>query len=618
MTVPAYTAEAIRAAERPLLDAGRGERLMRTAAAGLAAVCRRVLVHGRAEVGGSHPVRRHVAPEGGTGCETAAEAAGGAVAGASRGAVAEAPRGAVAGTARGAVTGARVAVLAGPGNNGGDALYAAANLASRGAHVTILAPLGRLHPEAVRAARSAGAVFAEAGADPVGDPAASMGPDHHGPSRILAEADLVIDGLFGTGARLPLREPLSELIRDWQTQRRARESAWVRSQTVVAVDMPTGVDATTGAHGEVHVRADVTVTFGGCKAGQFLPGGAEACGAVILVDIGLDLEASEPLLWAYSNADLAGADVGCTGLGGTGSGDADGCTGLGGWPLPGRRDHKYTRGVLGVIAGSARYPGAGVLTATAAVAAGVGMLRVQGAKAVQEAVVAAAPEAVTAPGRVQAWVMGPGAPEPQDMMEFLMEAVGAGTPLVLDAGALAVVPALVRAAHGASPLPGGSVLTPHAGELAELLRALPEGDLGARGDAGSEQAEQVAAPSRADIESDPARWVREAARRTGAVVLLKGPRTLIATPDGALRAPAPGPALLATAGSGDVLAGLIGAALTAGRPAEAADPHARAAHLAALAVLLHNRAGRAATHASGQVRAVEDEVVRLAHGTAAR
>jgi hydroxyethylthiazole kinase-like uncharacterized protein yjeF len=611
MPLPAYSAAAIRAAERPLLEAGRGEALMRTAAAGLASVCREVLRNGL-PAGDGRGRGGRPAPAGG-------------------------------------VAGARVAVLAGPGNNGGDALFAAADLASRGAQVRVLAPLGRLHAQATAAAVRAGVRFEaspsagaeaypDARAEAHRDAAAEVRPDA---LRVLLEADLVIDGLLGTGARLPLREPLAGLLGRWQDQRdqegrrkqesrreHAQREQRARRQLVVAVDMPTGVDATTGECDPRHVRADVTVTFGGAKAGQFLPGGAEACGRVDVVDIGLDLPAAEdPEAWVLEDADLRD------------------------WPLPGPRDHKYTRGVLGVIAGSARYPGAGVLTSRAALAAGVGMVRVLGARAVQDAVLASAPECVTAPGRVQAWAMGPGAPEPQDYREFLMEAVGAGTPLVLDAGALEIVPALVRAAHGAPPLPPGSVLTPHAGELARLLSALPAED----GVAGSPVDAEAAGPTRAQVEARPAQWAREAARRVGAVVLLKGGRTLIAQPSGVLWAPSPGPALLATAGSGDVLAGLVGAALATGSPAApgadgpaapgaerppgcadgspaargsatpsatatpsgasapaAGDPHARAAHLAALAVLLHNRAGRRATHASAQIREVEGVMVGLA------
>ena len=152
--------------------------------------------------------------------------------------------------------------------------------------------------------------------------------------------------------------------------------------------------------------------------------------------------------------------------------------------------------------------------------------------------------------------MGSGAPEPHDMMEFLSEAIGTGTPLVLDAGALALLPALLAVAS--APLPPCTVLTPHAGELTELLTRIDD---------------EASDLEREDVESAPVRWARRAAALTGAVVLLKGHRTIIAAPDGRLWAPTPGPPGLATAGSGDVLAGLVGAALATGlRPDRTDDP----------------------------------------------
>lgn len=577
MPLPAFSAAVIRAAEQPHLAAGRGESLMRRAAAGLAAVCRRALR-----------------------------------------------------SADGLVTGKRIIVLTGPGNNGGDALFCAAHLARRGAHVTVIAPFGRAHTEGLRHALRAGArLFEDANRDgarttaaPLPDSAVVEAPLSDAAvvdaARLTARADLVIDGLLGIGARPHLEALPATLIREWQNAQRTLR----RTPLVVAVDVPTGVDATTGQCGDVHVKADITVTFGGRKAGLYLPGGAEASGTIEFVDIGLG-----PGLGHGPGDDLgSGAcdDLGNSPGHGSDTGDdlgngADDRRGgeapepaapqlwvvgdedLRDWPQPGPHDHKYTRGVLGVIAGSQQYPGAGVLTCRAAVNAGVGMLRVQGAKTVQDAVVARIPEAVTAPGRVQAWTIGPGAPEPHDVVEFLSEAIGTGTPLVLDAGALALLPALLSAsgggpaAGGESPLPAATVLTPHAGELTELLTRIDD---------------DAAGLVREDVEANPVTWVLRAASLTGAVVLLKGHRTLIATPDGRTWAPTPGPANLATAGSGDVLAGLIGAALATGlkdTPA-AGSAAGSAAELAALAVVLHGRAARRARSASGIAAAVTEEL----------
>ena len=537
MSVPAFTAAAVRAAEQPHLDTGRGEALMRRAAAGLATECIRALQQ-----------------------------------------------------ATGRVTGSRVVALVGPGNNGGDTLFASARLADRGAHVTAIAPLGRLHPAGLAAARRAVVQIAETGQPEATQTEAAVAaattparlPDEEAlahAAALAAHADLVLDGLLGTGARPALEPPLTTLLTAWQEATVRRATA---RPIVVAVDVPTGVDATTGECGPIHVRADLTVTFGLHKLGLHLPGGAEAAGTVRLIDIGLAAEDSgtPPAAHLVDEADLAA------------------------WPTPGPEDHKYTRGVLGVVAGSRRYPGAGVLTCLAATGAGLGMLRVQGAAQVQEAVLARLPEAVTAPGRVQAWTLGPGAPDPQDMMEFLTEALGTATPLVLDAGALDLVPALLAASGGGpavgapSPLPPATVLTPHAGELTALLTRIDD------------EEEDL---ERTDVEADPARWARRTAALTGAVVLLKGHRTVIAAPDGRLWLPAPGPATLATAGSGDVLAGLVGAALATGMR-EGVDTAGRAAGLAALAVVLHNRAGLHARSASAIAQAVPVALTQAARG----
>ena len=195
------------------------------------------------------------------------------------------------------------------------------------------------------------------------------------------------------------------------------------------------------------------------------------------------------------------------------------------------------------------------------------------------------------------------------MMEFLSEAIGTGTPLVLDAGALDLLPALLSVAT--SPLPPCTVLTPHAGELTELLTRIDD---------------EASDLEREDVESAPVRWARRAAALTGAVVLLKGHRTIIAAPDGRLWAPTPGPPGLATAGSGDVLAGLVGAALATGLRQDqsddpgrsdgsghTSDPAGRTAALAALAVILHNRAGRSARSASGIVEAIAAELAGIEH-----
>lgn len=493
-----YSAAAIRAAEAPLLNAGRGLALMRTAAAGLAAECRGILRE-----------------------------------------------------ARGGVSGARVVVLAGAGNNGGDALFAGADLRRRGAHVTVVDVLGRLHAEGRAALESAGGAIEELDA---------------GSAQLAARADLVVDGILGTGASGALGEPISSLIADWQSAVRAAGSARAHGgpvQRVVAVDVPTGVDATTGACGPVHVRADRTVTFGGHKAGLLLPGGADAAGEVVLVDIGLDLSGFVPAVEAPEPADLPDA-----------------------WPHPERDMHKYTRGVLGLVAGSRRYPGAGLLTTAAAVSTGLGMVRLLAPDAVTGPVLERFPEVVTDPGRVQAWALGSGAPDTLLMRRALIEAENRSLPVVIDAAGLGLLN---------RPLETTCVVTPHAGELVDLLGRFTTG-----------------VPTRAEVEADPVTHAVRAAGALEGVVVLKGSRTIIARPDGTVVAPPPGPASLATAGSGDVLTGVLGALLatSTGGPDER-RPGADIALLAGLAVTVHGLAGRRSTHAGGLPSAVEDIVVGL-------
>ncbi len=485
-----YTAAAVREAEAPLLAAGRGEALMRAAAAGLASVCRRLL------------------------------------------------------SERGQIPGSRVVMLVGAGNNGGDALYAGANLADRGAHVTAVDVFGKMHEAGAAAFTSSGGQAEAFGSE---NPAEIAG--------MLRGAALVIDGVLGTGAKPGLPEDLASLIRDWQGSATSGQPA--TDQFVVAVDVPTGVDASTGACGPTHIRATHTVTFGADKAGLLLPGGADAAGEVTMVDIGLDMSPHVPAVHVPDDAALATL-----------------------WPRPQAGDHKYSRGVLGLVAGSARFPGAGVLTASAAVATGVGMLRLLAPAEVTETVLQTYPEVVTDAGRVQAWAIGPGAPDRLTMQHAITAAESQHLALVIDAGGLSL---LTR------PLETSCILTPHAGELAELLARLGTG-----------------APSRSEVEAEPVTHAVRAAQVLEAIVLLKGNRTIIARPDGTVVAPEPGPATLATAGTGDVLTGILGALLatTAGTDVDLAD-------LAGLAVLMHARAGAHATHASHLPATLEADVLAV-------
>jgi hydroxyethylthiazole kinase-like uncharacterized protein yjeF len=232
--------------------------------------------------------------------------------------------------------------------------------------------------------------------------------------------------------------------------------------------------------------------------------------------------------------------------------------------VPREWDDKYSHGVLGVVTGSEDYPGAAVLGVDAALHTGVGMVRYLGPERATALVLARRPEAVTVDGRVQAWLLGSGidaeAIDPLTAAR-LDTALASGRPLVLDAGAID----LAAAAEG--PV----VVTPHQGELARLLRA----DL-------------------AEIASSPEVWARRAADSLGITIVLKGSTTWVCGIGGSLSVEAP-TSWLATAGTGDALAGILGA-LVATHAKAIDDDSAILTRLAATAVLLH---GRAASLAGG-------------------
>ncbi len=432
----------------------------------------------------------------------------------------------------GGVSGRRVVLLVGAGNNGGDALYAGERLARRGARVdaVLLAAVGRVHQEGAAALRAAG------GRVVFGEDAAAV-------SAVLTPAQLVIDGIVGLGGSPGLREDATRAV-----------SAIGPCAVVVAVDLPSGVDPDTGElpppdeqRRPRHVTAEVTVTFGAHKPCLLLPPAASVCGRVELVDIGLGpLLPLAPAVQRFESPDAARC-----------------------WPVPGTADHKFTRGVLGMMIGSPHYPGAAVLGVAGAQRAGAGLVRYLGSREVADGVLAAHPETVIGVGagdRVDAWVIGSGLPPAMVLEEFAARDELHGVPAVLDAGGLVLAERPL--------LPRRAVLTPHAGEAARLLARLGE------------------PASREAVEAAPVHHARRVAELTGAVVVLKGATTLIVqSADGAseraerLAAQADATPWLATAGAGDVLAGVIGALLASGR-----DPF----EAACTAVLVHGRAARLA------------------------
>ncbi|MGW5197811.1 NAD(P)H-hydrate dehydratase [Streptomyces spiralis] len=412
----------------------------------------------------------------------------------------------------GGVYGRRVVLLVGSGDNGGDALYAGARLARRGAGVTavLLAP-DRTHPGGLAALRRAGGTLAR--------------PD--AADRLIDRADLVIDGIVGIGGKGGLRPDAAPLA-----ERAARSGA-----VVVAVDLPSGVEADSGEVRGAAVRADLTVTFGTHKPGLLVDPAREYAGTVHLVDIGLGPELpAEPELEALQHADVAAL-----------------------LPRPAVDSDKYRRGVVGIAAGSARYPGAAVLAVSGALRGGAGAVRYVGPAG--HAVIARFPETLVSDqgphkaGRVQAWVVGPGV---GDDVATVSEVLDADVPVLLDADGLRLAD---REAVRARTAP--TLMTPHAGEAAALLGV-----------------------AREQVEAARLAAARELAARYRATVLLKGSTTLIVDPDGGpARVNPTGTPWLATAGSGDVLSGLGGSLLAAGLSARDAG---------GVAAYLHGLAGRLA------------------------
>ncbi|MGC3955852.1 MAG: NAD(P)H-hydrate dehydratase [Propionicimonas sp.] len=407
----------------------------------------------------------------------------------------------------GGLYGRHLLIVAGSGNNGGDALFAGARLARRGVWVRAWRPGSGVHLAGWEAFLAAGGRELDA--------MAALAE--------LPDTDLVLDGVTGIGGQAGLRAPVADFARACADGR----------VPVVAVDLPSGLPAdlpfvslvpageqvdpvpvpvaarsTIGDGLAAHFTADVTVTFGGLKVCHVVEPARSACGRIELVDIGLP--AMEPELECWSPADVAAA-----------------------WPVPSATSDKYSRGVVGIDAGSAKYPGAGVLAATGAVRAGAGMVRYLGPAEVAELVLSRLPNVVAGQGRVEAFVLGSGWGDRPDGPDVVAAAVVSGLPVVVDADALGMLP------HRLHPQ---VLLTPHAGELARLLGI-----------------------AREQVTADPVAAVRHAVARTGATVLLKGATQLVATPGrSSVQVAVPGPGWTAQAGSGDLLAGICGALLAAG------------------------------------------------------
>lgn len=445
------------------------------------------------------------------------------------------------------VRGAELVILAGTGNNGGDALYAAAKLAQRGARITVVMLADSAHAGGLAAVvKQGGRVLS---ALDVHDLKQAM--------TCTAAATVVLDGIVGLGATGALRPDAADLAR----AARGR---------LIAVDSPSGLNPSTGAVLDPYavVAAELTVTFGAMKSGLVLPPGCWYVGDVQLVDIGLT-----PILPVATPVQVM-----------------DEATARSVLARPGRGDNKYSRGVLGVVAGSNQYPGAGILCTGASRYGGVGMVRYAGGA--REQVVNRWPDVVPAKdvvtaGQAQAWVVGPGGGTDDTARTQLLAALATEVPVVVDADALTLAATDTAVAEAIRSRNAVTVLTPHTGEFARLGGDADAAELG------------------------PA--VIALAQHYQAVVLLKGAATVIATPNGEIVVSHNGPPELATAGSGDVLAGVLGSLLASQltgmqlRHTDVARARWQAAVLAGVAAYLHGRAAHMAS--AGGRPIVSDDVL---------
>jgi len=443
----------------------------------------------------------------------------------------------------GATPGQDVVVLAGPGNNGGDGLVAARHLHDWGSRVTVFATTART--------QDANALALSEREVPVFDPSKASAMLE----RSLLDAQLVVDALLGTGRSRPI-DPSTALGRCLAATRAARSSP--DGPRLLAVDVPSGLNADTGEVDPMTVAADLTVTFGLAKVGLYQHPGAAMTGAIEVAPIGIPAEAERVVRQAL----LSSREVGEA--------------------LPPRRldGNKGTFGRVLVIGGCRRFTGAVVLAGRAAYRSGAGLVTIACPAPVHQLIAGSLSEATWLPqdatdegalaetvaislrpmwSGFSAAVVGPGMGDAESTRALAWAALpdAAGLRgLVVDADALNAVATFPE---GDNRVPPNAVLTPHPGEMARLLGV-----------------------SVAQVQSDRLGAAREAATRFGCTVVLKGAGTVIAHPNGtASVAPFSNP-LLATAGTGDVLAGCI-----AGLMAQGLEPHTAAN----AGVYLHGIAG---------------------------
>lgn len=480
---------------------------------------------------------------------------------------------------------ARITLLVGSGDNGGDGLYAGAQLAHEGAQVTAIAVGRSLHKEAFSAFVHAGgrALVLDPNADipgcATGFSAGEAGERLQAAIEYAQGSHVVIDAMTGIGVSGALRGIAGTIaaslgLDGGLPDRPALPDNDPSSDLplVVAVDVPSGVGVDDGSLPGSYIPADVTVMFGAMKPCAMVPPASYACGKLVLVDFGFDVDEFVPA------AEMTDGDFVADSI-----------------RLPQLADGKYERGVVGLVTGSARFPGAAVLSSRAAARTNAGMVRYLGPRLAQDMVLSVLPEAVVGKGRVQSWVVGSGVPAAGDdaadgdvqrgtiaalLRHYALnrsdadggsvqadEHVRAMPPIVVDAGALDLLPERV---------PAQVVVTPHAGELARLLNRLDQTDV-----------------SVDDVRAKPLAYARKAHELTGATVVLKGAVTMVVGEDGdggeRVILSGRAPAWLSTAGAGDVLAGMLGA-LLAQQDEMLVDDPALVPEVAAAAAYLHGLA----------------------------
>ena len=456
----------------------------------------------------------------------------------------------------------RIAVLVGPGNNGGDGLVAARHLADWGAQVRCYALAPRDDPQWTQTVEA-------------GIPCGSTADDDDSLEALRAlvdSAELIIDALLGAGTSRPIEGTLAGMMEALAAARAQRAAP-----RLIAVDLPTGIDPDSGLADPLTVAPDETVTFAYPKVGLYTQPGAALAGDVQTVDIGIPKDLAADL-----TVDLVERR------------DAKAL-------LPERpaQSHKGTFGRVLVLAGSAAYPGAAILAASAAYRAGAGLVTLATPSSLIPALAGAMPEVTYLPLDGEGGAAGPGDLGPIEAALARCDALLVGPGLGQAEGTVSLVRALLRSpalmglrgvvvdADGlnalagsdwSAGLPANVVVTPHPGEMANLTNR------------------DIAA-----VQGGRLAIAQESAAAWGATVVLKGANTVVAAPDGATRVSAIAHSALATAGTGDVLAGALAGLLAQGMPPLDA---------ATLAVYLHGNAGERAARSMGSAGATAGDVLR--------